>query len=183
MKKILYYSFIVLILSVPILYSYQKINSHDKLFMIKNVFNKKVEKITEKKFLNLIPKDIPKEYHKILLETAVYESELVAGAKQKNGVALGIMQIEPATHQDIYNNYLVYRPELMERLKSLGSYTDNDIRYNTPYAIYVAYILYRRNIRGKEGLLKNKHGRAVLYKTHYNTTKGKGELLGYIYGR
>lgn len=182
MRSLIYSIIVIVVASCSVFFQLKKDDKHENLFIVSNAFHKQEKKITKEEFQKLIPKDIPKEYHKLLLETAVYESNLTTGIKQKNGVALGIMQIEPATHSDLYKNFIVYRPALMGRVKELGSYSNHDIQYNTPYSIYIAYLLYRRNIKQKE-MLKSKHTRAVLYKRHYNTHKGKGDVLGYLYGR
>ena len=50
----------------------------------------------------------------LLLGTACAESNLGTYLHQVGGPALGVFQIEPATHTDIWENYLLYRGELRE---------------------------------------------------------------------
>ena len=44
--------------------------------------------------------------------TAIVESGLTYLKQHGDGPALGVWQIEPATHEDLYTNFLDYRPEL-----------------------------------------------------------------------
>ena len=57
------------------------------------------------------------EAEALLLGTALAESGLRA-LRQDGGPALGLWQMEPGTHQDIWNNFLMYRAELTRRLQS-----------------------------------------------------------------
>lgn len=143
---------------------------------------KRTYKLTKKQFLDAIPKEIPTKYHKILLETAIYESGLTQGQKQKNGPALGIMQIEPNTHLCIYQNYLAYRDKLGDLVEKYGNYNNIDLQYNLSYNILMAFLVYYRKLGNKVDL-SEKHMRAFYYKQVYNTKKGKGSIEGYLYGR
>lgn len=139
--------------------------------------------ITAEEFIRLIPKEIPEKYHLLLVETAIYESNLSVGSKQNKGVALGIMQIEPSTYADIYINYIAFRPKLAMLVKSYASYSLESLRYNTQYNILMAYIVYIRKLKEEDIDLSQKHIRAKAYKNIYNTVKGKGTIEGYLYGR
>lgn len=55
----------------------------------------------------------------LLLATCAHESLLGYFLKQHQGTALGIYQIEPATHTDLWQNYLNYRPELTTKINTL----------------------------------------------------------------
>ncbi|KAF0118141.1 MAG: hypothetical protein FD149_866 [Rhodospirillaceae bacterium] len=49
----------------------------------------------------------------LLLGTAIQESRLGTYLRQTGGgPALGVYQMEPATHEDIWTNFLAYRPDL-----------------------------------------------------------------------
>lgn len=142
--------------------------------------------ITKDDFMELIPNAVPKEYHTLLYETALYESNLTLNSKQIGGEALGIMQVEPDTEKDLYQNFIKYRKELKEYTEGLiSSYPDikNHLQYNTPYNIYMGFLVYYRNLYNKKVDLSNKWTRAWIYKKYYNTHKGKGTTHGYYFGR
>lgn len=142
--------------------------------------------ITKDDFMELIPKAVPKEYHILLYETALYESNLTLNSKQIGGEALGIMQVEPDTEKDLHQNFIKYRKELKEYTEGLiSSYPDikNHLQYNTPYNIYMGFLVYYRNLYNKKVDLSNKWTRAWIYKKYYNTHKGKGTTHGYYFGR
>ena len=75
------------------------------------------------KYLNM---DSPAAQN-LLLGTAAHESAMGRYIKQIRGPALGIYQVEPATHDDIWINYLKYRPELAAKVRSLIPAFDGDI--------------------------------------------------------
>ena len=53
----------------------------------------------------------------LLLLTAAVESALGTYVRQKGGgPALGIYQMEPTTHDDIWANWLRYKPDMVERI-------------------------------------------------------------------
>ena len=54
----------------------------------------------------------------LLLGTALQETGL-RNIQQVGGPALGYFQMEPATHDDIWENFLAYRPDLAARVKAL----------------------------------------------------------------
>lgn len=49
---------------------------------------------------------------RLVLGTALVESGLTWLAQTPRGPALGVYQMEPATHDDIWKNYLAYKPRL-----------------------------------------------------------------------
>ena len=55
----------------------------------------------------------------LVLGTAIVESGLTYLKQRGEGLALGLWQIEPATHDDLYTNFLNYRPELGSKLMEL----------------------------------------------------------------
>ncbi len=54
----------------------------------------------------------------LLLATAIQESHLTH-RKQIGGPALSYFQIEPKTHNDIWDNFLKYRPQLSGKVLQL----------------------------------------------------------------
>ena len=111
----------------------------------------------------------------LLLGTASQESNLGRYIKQIKGPALGIYQMEPATHQDIWDNYLKYKPELADKVRSLSSKNKatTELITNLAYATAMARIHY---LRVREALPEadDIKGLARYWKKYYNTELGKG---------
>ncbi len=122
----------------------------------------------------------------LLLGTAQQESRCGKYLKQVMGPALGVWQIEPATHKDVYKNYLLYRPELRKLVKGLSScntvqYSDNDLICNLKYACAIARIIY---YRASEPLPSNPddiEAIANYWKLHYNTPLGRGTVEEFVH--
>lgn len=55
----------------------------------------------------------------LVFRTAIVESGLTYYKQHGKGPALGLWQIEPATHEGLYTNFLNYRPELDSKLMEL----------------------------------------------------------------
>ena len=96
------------------------------------------------------------------------------------GPALGLWQMEPATHDDIWENFLAYRVKL--GLKVLGSQTKfNHTRliWDLAYACAMSRIHYLRVPRAlpRAGNIK---AQARYYKQFYNTPAGKGTVEQYL---
>jgi len=116
----------------------------------------------------------------LIAGTIAQESQMGEFIKQiGGGPALGICQMEPATHNDIIDNYLSYRPELMERLEGIGKFCDaNEMIYNLRYAVAMCRIHYYRQ---KGAIPSSVEGQAAYWKSGYNTEQGKGAIMDYIY--
>ena len=111
----------------------------------------------------------------LLMGTAAQESHLGKYRKQLGGgPALGIFQMEPATFNDIVNNYLRYKPELasrIERVARISRFKAEDIENNDLLAICMARVHY---LRVKEAIPSDLEGWARYWKRYYNTPLGKG---------
>ena len=111
----------------------------------------------------------------LLMGTAAQESHLGKYRKQLGGgPALGIFQMEPATFNDIVNNYLRYKPELasrIERVARISRFKAEDIEINDLLAICMARVHY---LRVKEAIPSDLEGWARYWKRYYNTPLGKG---------
>lgn len=107
------------------------------------------------------------------------------------GPALGIYQMEKNTHDDIWRNFLFYRTELADRVRSLSIDGDKssthfphatEMRGNLFYATAMCRVHYYR----KRQPLPNPddpdrlRSLAQYWKDHYNTSKGKGTVEGAI---
>lgn len=114
----------------------------------------------------------------ILLGTAIQESRLTY-LRQLGGPALGLFQIEPRTHSDLYANYLAYRPEMREKLLYLGDRQHASLIYNLRYAAAVARLIYYRD---PEALPEKDDidGQARMWKRVYNTPQGHGTEAQYL---
>lgn len=119
----------------------------------------------------------------LLLGTALQESRLTF-LKQINGPALGVYQIEPDTHDDVWQNYLAYRPDLASIVggfkSSAWQYDDRkDLIGNLFYATAIARIIYRRV---PEPLPAHDDIEALgrYWKQHYNTPLGKGTANEFV---
>ncbi len=118
----------------------------------------------------------------LLLGTAAQESQMGRYLRQINGPALGIYQCEPATHEDIFDNYLIYHGELLgavTKLTVLHLPRTQQLAWNLMYATAIARIHY---LRIKEPLPKADDivSLGCYWKNHYNTHLGKGTVEEYV---
>jgi len=119
----------------------------------------------------------------LLLGTAIQESLLIYRKQLESGRALSYYQIEPATHNDIWENYLKYKPELAAKLIKLMSSPDADklheLQYNDRYATGIARVYYLRK-RKSTPSLNDISAIAGFWKDNYNTEGGKGKRKQFI---
>lgn len=112
----------------------------------------------------------------LLLGTAAQESRFGTYLRQiGKGPALGVFQMEPATERDIWENYLRYHPELVEKIKIVTgeSGPGPHLRWNLAYQIAMARVHYlRKKYPIPPG--DDQPGLAAYWKQHYNTPLGKG---------
>ncbi|WP_347971999.1 hypothetical protein, partial [Vibrio vulnificus] len=104
------------------------------------------------------------------------------------GPALGIIQMEPATYDDIWNNYLAYKRSLANKLIELASMSslDDDMRPNATqlitnlaFSVGMCRVHY---LRKKPPLPSagDIEGLAHYWKDHYNTSLGAGTVEEFI---
>ena len=145
------------------------------------------------KYLNpVIPYSI--EAVDLLCMTAAHESLNGTYLKQIKGPALGIYQMEPSTHDDIWDNYLDARHKTSDRVYALTveqnilGYGDDSEQmvYNLAYATAMARVHY---YRVPEALPKRKdtgpdsdyiYELAKYAKKYYNTGLGKATADDYF---
>jgi hypothetical protein len=107
--------------------------------------------------------------------TALVESKATYLKQMDTGPALGLWQVEPATEQDIWANYLAYQHDLAAKVRSLlaPGATTMQLVGNLPYGAAICRIKYRRSPlalpESKDAL-----GMATMWKTVYNTAGGAG---------
>ena len=110
----------------------------------------------------------------LLLATCAQESLFGTYRTQGNGgPARGIFQMEGEDHDDIWNNYLKYHPQLAMKIKTYAvGFPSNDLCvHNDTYAICMARVHY---LRAPEALPDCHDLNAIwtLYKLRYNTPGG-----------
>ena len=110
----------------------------------------------------------------LLVGTAIAESMLTF-LVQTGGPALGLYQIEPATHRDVLTNFLAFRTDLYNKIKLLQSEYDLDqqLIWNVGYATAIARVLYYRHPDPLPDA-SDIDGLSNYYKSVYNTSLGAG---------
>lgn len=144
----------------------------------------------------------------LILGTGIIEGNNFNLIKQlENGVAKSAYQIEPATHNDNFKNYLIHRPKLARNFlelageKSVFKVIDEDLiddfikdyiesemytelaqtslMYNEAYAIaHCRLKYYRSNFKMPQSF--DIEEIAKIWKEHYNTNLGKGSVEKFI---
>lgn len=145
----------------------------------------------EKFFSNVIQPTLKKlgvndpDAEVLLLGTAIHESHLTMRDQMGKGPAKGLYQMEPATHDDIWDNYLKYHPKLAAKVKGLLNSNNKlaELRNNDSYATAMAYVHYDR-ARFRTGQAfpsgTNIQGMAQYWKKNYNTSRGKGTVTKFV---
>lgn len=117
----------------------------------------------------------------LLLGTAAHESKGGFHLRQIKGPALGIFQIEPATHADVLLNFVKARPVLGRLLKEISAKvgSDEELVTNLLYSACMARLVYWRSPKP----MPDEHdilAQARLWKGVYNTAQGKGGIDAYL---
>lgn len=113
----------------------------------------------------------------LLLGTALVESRLTWRKQMGNGPARGLYQMEMATHNDIWDNYLSYRKSLADKVLQFKTTNkanaEEELINNDLYATAMARVHYARV---KEAIpdAGDTDGMANYWKKYYNTYLGKG---------
>ncbi|MEO5333846.1 MAG: hypothetical protein H7839_17675 [Magnetococcus sp. YQC-5] len=116
----------------------------------------------------------------LVLGTAIQESGLQYLQQLGGGPALGLWQMERATHDDIWTNFLHFRTKL--GLNVLGPYTRPDhtrLAWDLAYACAMCRIHYLRCSAPlpADGDIE---AQAAYWKSHFNTPLGKGTTQQYL---
>ncbi len=120
----------------------------------------------------------------LLLGTAVHESGGLKHRRQVGGgPALSFFQMERATHDDIWANYLRYKKSLAASITSLmtdaNANKHNELEFNDNYAAGMARAHYRRVSQALPEA-NDLEGHANYWKAHYNTSLGAGTPTKYL---
>ena len=119
----------------------------------------------------------------LVLGTAIVESGLTYIRQWGDGPALGLWQVEPSTQNDLYTNFLHYRPELGSKLielRATGLSLDENLATNLMYGAAVCRLCYYRKPDALPAA-GDIEGQAAFWKQHYNTPLGKGTVTKYVY--
>lgn len=112
----------------------------------------------------------------LVLGTALHESHLEYLKQLGKGPALGVYQMEPVTHNDLWASFLAYKNDLADRVEhyAIGEPDAEEMEGNLYYATAMCRIHYRRI---KAALPPNDPFQLVMYwKNYYNTSLGKGTI-------
>jgi len=125
------------------------------------------------------------EAEKLLLGTAIQETRLIFLRQRTNkhryyGPGFGPFSMEPRTHNDIYLNYLRYRPERLAKVEAFLIPEKDKIEqlaYNFAYATVMARLQY---LRYPDKIPNDLWGQALLWKKRYNSPIGRGTPEEYV---
>ena len=117
----------------------------------------------------------------LLLGTAVVESGLRFLTQHGGGPALGVYQIEPATHDDMYSSFLDYRGDLKTKVmrRATDAPLEEQLVTNLTYATIIARLKYWRApapLPAADDLA----GLADYWKRHFNSMAGAGRTEKFI---
>jgi hypothetical protein len=112
----------------------------------------------------------------LLMATCAQESLLGTFRKQVGGPALGIFQMEPSDHDDIWRNFLQYKPILaIDGRQLVGFVVGTPPAYlletNDPYAIFMCRMHYDRVPRPLPPC-DDLNAIFIYYKVAFNTVQG-----------
>ena len=133
----------------------------------------------------------------LLLATMAVESNFGTYIHQIKGPAVSPYQIEPATHEDIFRNFLKFDRNMFEKVNDiifpnigvvrdvsflreeiLTKYYERSLLDNLSYATAIARLIY---YRVKEPLPKiHPVAMGEYWKHYYNTPKGKGTVGKFV---
>jgi hypothetical protein len=113
----------------------------------------------------------------LLLGTGVQESLLVYRRQHGNGPARGLFQMEPATHDDCWENYLKYRAALAGKVQQTldpgQESVASTLEVNDRYAAAMCRVRYLR-VAAAMPAANDISAMANYWKQHYNTPLGAG---------
>jgi hypothetical protein len=98
------------------------------------------------------------------------------------GPAIGIGEMEPATHDDIWKTFLPAHPDLSAKISTLlveGLPKAAQMAGNLYYAVAMTRLFYYR-VSAPLPAAGDLSGQAAYYKTHYNTAGGAATTAEYI---
>ena len=133
--------------------------------------------------LNQLKPEIKYRIHaeNLILGTAAEESAYGKYTVQiGGGPARGKFQMEKATHDDIWKNFLKYKPRLAKLVLSISGLTEPDFNSLEKNDIYACAMCRVHYFRVKEPIHTTINGYAYYWKQFYNTPEGKGTISEFI---
>ena len=118
----------------------------------------------------------------LVLGTALQESNLHYLRQLNDGPARGIYQMEPATHDDIWDNYLEYRPEPRSRIEAFLAPNQDRVSqliWNLGYATAMCRVHYQR-VSEALPAADDIPALAAYWKEYYNTPLGRGTVDEFV---
>ena len=118
----------------------------------------------------------------LVYRTGMAESGYRHLSQMGSGPAVGFFQVEPATIDDTWNNYAVYRKPIMVVLKDMGFDPDDSrMRVMSSIALQAAFcrLKYRRD-RLAIPPVDDLYAQAAYWKRVYNTELGKGSVEHFV---
>ncbi|MGI9249901.1 MAG: hypothetical protein ACR2PR_01715 [Pseudohongiellaceae bacterium] len=124
----------------------------------------------------------------MLLGTAAQESHFGTYLRQLgNGPALGVFQMEPATHDDIWRNFIEYQPGIQAALDGAldgamayrGGPQAERMAHDLHYAAIMCRIHYYR-VPEALPAWNDVNALAAYWKEHYNTHLGAGTVEEFV---
>ena len=120
----------------------------------------------------------------LIYRTGLAESGYRVVEQTGGGPALGYWQMEPATHDDIWDNFLQYREGLTGTIslfmdETLDVYPSESLTTNHRYACAMCRVHYMR-VSARLPAPEDIEGQADYWKAHYNTPTGRGTVQHFI---
>ena len=119
---------------------------------------------------------------RLLLGTALVESGLEFLTQHGGGPARGVYQIEPATHDDLEDNWLAFRPDWRSALDRFFAHhpgRHDQLVCNLAYATAVARLIYYRQPEPLPAA-GDIEGLGEYWKAHFNTVLGAGSVEDFL---
>jgi hypothetical protein len=100
------------------------------------------------------------------------------------GPALGIFQMEPRTHDDLWDNFILHRPTLRDEISNMAGLAEDgdgasEMVWNLKYAAAMCRVHYYR-VKERLPDAGDLNGQAHYWKRYYNTPLGAGKVEDYI---
>lgn len=129
-----------------------------------------------------------KSAENLIMGTIAQESACGTYIAQIKGPALGICQMEPTTHDDIWKNYLAYKRTLARKVKNEASLRNistydveaKELEANLAYSVAMCRVHYLRVIDPLPEDPNDIKELGKYYKKYYNTSKGKATVQQFI---
>jgi len=124
----------------------------------------------------------PKAASQLLLGTAIQESNLFYRRQLGDGPARGLFQMEPATYNDIWGNYLAYQAGLADKVRAFLNGDPQSaaaLENNDKYAAAMTRVHYRR-VPAALPPFGDIDAMGAYWKQYYNTPQGGGTAAEFV---